>query len=398
MNFRPCKLFDADGDLSQRWFVFYFFKDPLSGKWLRIKEYISQRLPTRAQRYDAARDLKKKLDIKLRSGYNPLLHKGQARETLIESLDHLLEVKKECNRKRTYQTYKSHVKLFKEFLNNKKLEHLPTEDFDFHRALAFMDWIKTNHHLSNRTFNNYLQSLFTLFKMLCKRMALPVNPFSMIDPLPTEETSLIAFTESELIQMETYLPGWDYNLYVAACLIFYCFLRPNEIMQLKVKHIDLAGSRIIIPGGVSKNKKSEVIHIPKPLTEVLKRFDLKFPGEYYLFVHDLKRGTKRALPERLREKWNEFIVHAGIEKTLYSLKHTAIGMAIDAGINLRDLQLQIRHSSLEITQKYADRFRRTPSRELSEKFPSLSRLQASRMLPFHSPLLDRMYNPELSKN
>ncbi len=28
MNYKPAKLYDADGNLSARWFVFYSFKDP----------------------------------------------------------------------------------------------------------------------------------------------------------------------------------------------------------------------------------------------------------------------------------------------------------------------------------------------------------------------------------
>jgi len=32
-------------------------------------------------------------------------------------------------------------------------------------------------------------------------------------------------------------------------------------------------------------------------------------------------------------------------------------MAVEAGMNIRDIQLQNGHSSLEMTQKYLDRFR-----------------------------------------
>jgi len=398
MNYKPCKLFDASGDLSSRWFIFYYFRNPNTGKWHRIKHYISERCKNRTQRYCEARKLKKKIDKQLLQGYNPFLNKGKLNETLVISLENILTLKKESNRKRTYMTYRSYTKYFKNFLNTSGLHSITAVDFDFNHAVAFMDWILTNRKLSNRSYNNYLQCLSTLFTVLYKRQYISINPFSRIDPLPTEETSLIAFSKEELITMQTHLPVWNYNLYVAACLVFYCFLRPNEIMQLRVENLDLEGKRIIVPGSVSKNKKSEVVHLPAPMIDVLRDFDLNYPPNYYLFTRTLDRGSTKAHPERLREHWHLFIQQVGIRKTIYSLKHTAIGLAIDAGINLRDLQLQIRHSSLELTQKYADRFRRQPSQELLRQFPNLSSLKANRESTSHYPILKGCFDPSRTVN
>ena len=49
-------------------------------------------------------------------------------------------------------------------------------------------------------------------------------------------------------------------------------------------------------------------------------------------------------------------------------------MAIENGINIRDLQLQLRHSNLEMTQIYLDKFNRRPSEKLANDFPDLGQI------------------------
>ena len=130
----------------------------------------------------------------------------------------------------------------------------------------------------------------------------------------------------------------------------------------------------MIPGKVSKNKKQEVVQIPDALMPILMKLDLQYPGHFYVFAKNQKRGRNEYAPTRIAEAWREFAEHYGIEKNIYSLKHTGVGMAIESGINVRDLQLHLRHSSLEMTQIYLDKFNNSPSAKLSKNFPDLSNL------------------------
>jgi integrase len=176
----------------------------------------------------------------------------------------------------------------------------------------------------------------------------------------------------ELAIMQKKLPSWNFDLYCVACLVFYCFIRPQEIVRLKVDHFRLPSRMIVIPGSVSKNKKHEVVQIPNALMPVLMRLNLNFPGDHFVFSRKLKRGDKEIAPTRLAEQWRHFANEFGLTKNLYSLKNTGVGMAIENGINLRDLQLQLRHHSLEMTQIYLDKFKRRPSEKLARDFPDLS--------------------------
>jgi hypothetical protein len=71
-------LYDSDGNLAARWFVFYSFKDPATGKYHRFTEYISQKYYTRQQRYDRARSIIKEINTKLQQGFNPFTRQNKS--------------------------------------------------------------------------------------------------------------------------------------------------------------------------------------------------------------------------------------------------------------------------------------------------------------------------------
>ena len=70
-------------------------------------------------------------------------------------------------------------------------------------------------------------------------------------------------------------------------------------------------------------------------------------------------------------------------------------MAIENGINLRDLQLQLRHSSLEMTQVYLDKFKRQPSEKLANNFPDLGQI-GRKNDPEVKPMQPPLYTHSLS--
>jgi hypothetical protein len=77
MNYKLSKLYDADGNLEGRWFVYYFFRIPETGKWKRFKTYLGERYITRSERYNRAKELRKYIDQKLLRGFNPFASKNR---------------------------------------------------------------------------------------------------------------------------------------------------------------------------------------------------------------------------------------------------------------------------------------------------------------------------------
>jgi len=293
-------------DLSQRWFVFYYFKNPDTGKYERFREMISASFKTRSDRYAKGKELKDAMNKRLREGFNP-----------------------------------------------------------------FMDYYRAKHKPKSRTYNYAVIHMRTFFNLLVEREWILVNPFKKVKTLEVEETEIIAFTEDDLKKLRENLPGYNYDLFIIAGLIYYCFLRPAEIMRLQVYHFHIDEGYISVPANVSKNKRQNTIDIPENFIEDLKQLDLDHPPTHYVFARHLKRGIKEAAPTRIAGYWREFANEFDIDKNIYALKHTGNGRAAENGISVRDLQLHNRHSNLDMTQRYLDRFSKKVSTKVVKNFPKM---------------------------
>ena len=58
-----------------------------------------------------------------------------------------------------------------------------------------------------------------------------------------------------------------------------------------------------------------------------------------------------------------------------------MGLALESGISVRDLQLHLRHSSLEETQVYLEKFSRDTTDKLVKMFPNLSTMAEKTSIP-----------------
>ena len=371
-TYKLAKLYDANNDLSLRWYVFFFFLHPETGRMERFRKMISSKYHTAAGRRDKAREMIKIINIKLKEGWSPYQLEQLSLVTAKNALEQILEVKRPQLRIRTYYTYKNIVKQFGIFLVKNKLEKLSLEEFSFQHAISFLDWSQVTYSLENRTINYRRMHMKTMFNELKYRQYIDVNPFDNTKKLPETETSINFYAPESLSLIRTKLRESNPDLFIIAFLVFYTFIRPAEIVRLKVRDIDLINHKIILPGRSTKNKKSEMVEMPNPLYKELILMNLEFPPDYYVFGKHLKRCKFATAPTRIAGAWAIWTKEVGIENNgIYALKHTGAGMAVEAGINVRDLQLQLRHHSLEMTQEYLDRFSRSPSDRLRNAFPEI---------------------------
>lgn len=371
-NFKPARLYDADGDLDQRWFIYFSFRDPETGKFHRFKKYLDSRRSSRADRYLQARSVIKQYNLKLQQGFNPYSDETRS-VTIKQAFDHILKIKASYCRPRTISTYSYVIRLFTDFLEQNKLAALPSELFNINHAQSFMDWVMKDGKRKPRTYNNILESMRILSNGLTARnnQMLQVNSFKEIKMLPEQEAALTALVSQETKIINENLPGYDFNLFIIAGLIYYCFLRPQEIVRLRVKNIFLDDQLILITGDISKNKKNQAIMIPDSFMQALRKFDLGYPVDYYLFSRKLKRGSKLIAPTRIAEAWRKWADIFGIDKNIYSLVNTGAGRADRSGATTRDIQLHKRHHNLEMTQIYLDKFSRKVSDQFIKNFPPL---------------------------
>lgn len=368
MKYKLAKLNDANGDLSRQWHVYYYYEHPESGKNTRFRKWISNKIKTKQGRRQKAQEYINHINMRLRRGWNPFAEAETRLTNVIDAIDFAMKVKSATLGKRSRWTYNSVIRIFKRFLKSKKLDRLPVEEMNYAVAQEFCDYMLINENISKRTYNNRLTPLKTIFYFLQKREFIAFNPFENIDKLKVDEPEITAYTPEELALIAKTLPEYNYQLYVITQLVFYCFIRPAEIVRLQFKDVLMDQGIIVLPGHKSKNKKSEVIIMPERMIENLKDWHTNYPGDYYIFSRNLQPGTFEVAPTRIAGAWRKYADIIGIKKGVYDFKHTGNGFAFDQGLNSRDIQLQNRHSSLEETQRYLNKFRRVASDTFKESF------------------------------
>lgn len=368
MNYKPAKLYDANNELNQQWFVFYYFRNPENGKFTRFRIWISQKIITRSGRRDKAHEVIKLTNSRLQQGWSPYAEYDRKLHTIAETFDFAYKVKSATIGKRSRQTYQSVYNKFLGFLEKNKLKNIAIGDLNYKIVQDFFDNSMITEKITSRTYNNRISALKTIFNFMVKRDYILFNPVNRVERLPESDPELTAYTKRELEMISKKLPEWNYNLYVISQLVFYCFLRPAEIVRLQFRDIQWDRSMIMVPGGKSKNRRSEMIIMPDQLLANLKDWNLDHPPDWYLFSTNLIPGNKEIAPTRIAEAWRKFADTYNIRKGIYDLKHTGNGMAFDLGINARDIQLQNRHHSLEQTQQYLNKFRRIPGEKFKKDF------------------------------
>ena len=103
-------------DINKEWFVYYYYKHPTTGKYVRIKEKKGiNRYKTIKERTEHAKLLQQAINEELKSGFNPFATiDSMYGKSFIEALDYALEIKKKYRPERTYIEYRSQLKFIKE--------------------------------------------------------------------------------------------------------------------------------------------------------------------------------------------------------------------------------------------------------------------------------------------
>lgn len=368
MDFILPKLYDADGDLQKQWYVFYYYKHPETRKMIRFRVFISKRLQTRSARHEKAIEIKNRLKRDLIQGFNPFVSSEKRNMPVVEGVEYVLELKSRFLKKRTVHSYNSIARHFCGWLIENNKHKAPPSMITKTTVEQYLDDCLINGGISNRTYNNKVSSMRSIWNFMLQRDMVDHNVWQKITYLPEAEPEITAYTPGELQLIKTHLVKENYQLYVVTQLIFYCYMRPAEIVRLQFRDLLWDHQLILFPGTKSKNKKTQVIVIPDEMKKNLKDWKLNYPQSWYVFSRNLLPGDIEIAPTRIAEVWRKFAGMHDISKNIYDFKHTGNGYAVDRGINLRDIQLQNRHHSLEQTQKYLDKFRKKTSSQFKKKF------------------------------
>lgn len=222
-------------------------------------------------------------------------------------------------------------------------------------AQEYVDYMVRIKEYSPTTVWNNINALSTLFNNLAKRGFLETNPFKGIErPKRAQTRKNIAFTTDEVDVIKRKALETAPQLWKVIQVIYYTYLRPIEIGRLKVQNILPDQLKIFVPASMSKNNKDAYLELPEPLLPAFEGIE-NLPPDYYLFGKDGFPSPKKIGENWMRRKHREVLKLAkvtGEGKTLYSWKHTGVVEAYKAGIDIKAIQLQCRHHSIQQTDTY----------------------------------------------
>ena len=357
--FSQPKIFDANGDLSKRWYVYFSYRHPETGKLKRVKNIYGKtnRYKTKEERYSILNIYKKRLLKLLKEGYNPFadntelhLKSTNAPRTEIKTNDVEKSTKrpitnpilgtslhyKDAFKKAiilksnivsdtTLTDYKSRVRKFEQWLQNNVKEIKTINQIERLTLVQFLNATQLASSARNR--NNYRTVLSSLFQTLKDNEIIDENIVRGIKPIKTKPNRNKSYTEKEQKAIFEYLEKEDKILLLFIQFISYNFLRPIEICRLRVKDINLEQGTLSVK---AKNKTLKTKIIPDILLKELPDLST-LDGDSLLFTpNKIGADWEAKLINRrdyFSKRFKELVKdHFGFNSNygLYSFRHTFI--------------------------------------------------------------------------
>lgn len=345
-------------------YIEFYAYDPNQGR-LRRKRIKTNRIKSLTKRRQYVRDVMKRIGDQLKNGWNPWIAQDSSDLHLFtEALDryetHINKMLESgYYRKETYNGYKSYLKILRHYTSKIKPIHYI---YQFERAYCvdFLDYVFIKRDNGAQTRNNYLHFLRLFSSFMLEKGYVKSRPTDGISPISKrlykKERTVIP---AEMVgKISDYCRLNDRHFLLACYLLYYCFIRPVEMVRLRIEYFNLTAGTITIPAECSKNKKKQTVTVPKKvLMYALELGIFSEPIQYYIFSDGLRPGKNEINPKIFRDHWAKLRKPLGMrsEWKFYSLKDTGITeMLKSQKVSTIEVRDQARHSSLSITDIYAD--------------------------------------------
>lgn len=374
------KVYDAGGDISKAWFVYFSVRNPLSKKMERFRKNGDiNKQASKKERYKVAQALCDEFALMLKNGWTPFDDDEQViyEDTLqYRGVADIYSEKRKSNRnihffasqflqnlsgglsEATVQTYRSKLRTFCSWVDSKGLGGNDIQSIGNGLIKDFFDFIIDSRKLSAISVGKYKQILSTLFEYIIELRYLKINPVYNIKKCnrindqaarPVYEYDIKRFKKAILVN--------DKQLWMAIEFEFYCYLRPGtELRLLKIEDIDFGRGLIYINRDNFKKRVENVKEIPNHfLIKLREEYQLiDYPREYYVIGANGLPGPEPLGKNNLRFRFNRVrkALKMPTEYKFYSWKHTGGVLASESGIPEKDISDQMGHTTLKTTSTY----------------------------------------------
>ncbi len=332
--------------------------------------------------------LRRALHQKLKDGWNPLIPETESddeRMTFMAALDFALEKKKGTVASKTLSGYRGSVKFYKQAIKNLRYDYLTISETKRAHIRKMANEAKQIRGWSNKAYNKHLNHIKALLSELIQWDIIEVNPAHRIKSLPVSESRAnIPATAEQHIRIKEHLKANHLNFYRFITVIFHTGIRPKEILNTRIKMVNLKRQQIILPPEITKTDMERVVPINNYLMATFEDMKVSdFPSDYFLFGSYRKPGRGNAgsredfIPgptmikrDTATKRWKRIVKDAlGINVNMYSNKHAGANAKIMAGMDLDTLRELYGHTSKLMTLRYAKVVKEVYRKQIIEQSP-----------------------------
>ncbi len=384
-SYKLCKLFDAGGDPLKRWYIEFYVFNIETGK-LERQRYVKgfNTIKTLREKKRAAKEVMAEIDRLLVSGFV----KGQKPETpefdtqfhprlltLQAAYEYYHEQKKAECRASTFRGYLTTKRLLFGWMAENRIGKLLLVDWTAEHSFRFAEHLKRQ-TFGNKTFNNHITNMNAYFQYWLDREVIKKHPSKGIKKLKVESGHHVPFNVEQMNAIkQKALAKNEVQLYIFIHFAYYTLARPRkELRYLQVK--DLRERTIFIQPENAKTAKGQHIIIPPPLEKLIGEYKLRsYPGNYYIFGKEGKPSLKPTHFNYFYLRHKSILDELGYsdidDYDLYSWKHTGVIAMYNAGMDIKTIQAQCRHSNVSQTDKYMKDLGLFRNEEVLNNFPVL---------------------------
>jgi integrase len=391
-------LCDGGGKLEATWYVEYSIRNPVTGKMERLRHYDGFRdIDTPKGRQLYAKKIIRKITADIRNGntgfeaeieYEDMLGFGggqsrfaKKKKTFAGSvnlyLSGFLKYKMSEINTKSLESYRSKLRIFKEFLDSKKMSDKPVLLINNDLIIEFLKALVEDKALARKTIEKYQQILHTFFRHLIenKKIDMP-NPALNIPRMGLIKDYAAAGIPGHMRKRLTALiEKADPQLWMACCFIYYTAIRPGtELRLMKLKQINFDAHTITIYNYLAKNQRTEIVDIPDQLFDLMERWGLRdYDPDLYLLGKKGLPDTEPLGKNTMRIRFNAFRDRLKLPKSIkyYSWKHSGAQELADQGLSIYELQRHLRHRDIATTEMYLKKRIGQRSNNIRHNFPEI---------------------------
>lgn len=346
------KIYDANGDLSKRWYLYFSYLNPKTGKLERMKNIYGKtnRYKTKEARYSVLSVYKKRLSKLLEEGYNPFIdnteyHQSkkeiktnqslvqeQAKDisnnnviSLEEAIEQALVLKTNLVSSRTLVDYENRCNALVKWLKSNNTVVVDVRSLKKKAVVDFLNDVQLKTSPRNR--NNYRTCLSSIFQTMEDNEIIEKNFIKNINQLKSNPQRNKTYSLKQQEDIFEFLKVQDPILLLYIKFISYNFLRPIEVCRLKVKDVDVLNQTLQFK---AKNKPLKTKIIPEILMKDLPDLSNMNQDAILFTPHAIGDIWETELTNRrdyFSKRFKTVVKnHFGLDKNygLYSFRHTFI--------------------------------------------------------------------------